>query len=95
MQVEITSQHVRVIQSGVEIVYLRDEISNVTVSKSASMDRWGMPLTGMEYYFYVKINLSDGKHLYLTNLLSADIDKQIEVLNEIPIIRKKNIFSII
>jgi hypothetical protein len=73
----------------------RENIQTIIVSKSAAMDKGGLPMTPFEYYFYAKIILKEGHSFYLTSLLDRKIDEKLTKLEGITFTREKGIFAFI
>jgi len=92
---EILSDRIIIYKNQKETVIRSDEIKEIVVYKSASMDRGGIPITPMEAYFFVRIYDNSNKKYELTCLMDTNIDKTIKVLQGVEIFREKGFFNMV
>lgn len=68
-------------------------LQSVETYRSASLEKGGMQLSSIESYHYACITCVDGKKIFITCLLSPDIEKITNRLNGVPHERKKRLFA--
>ena len=87
----------RIVQrkNGLETVYNKEDIKNITVYVSPNYYRGDIYFTGFENYHFARILLNSGKVLYLTSLLApGGIDKVLSShLKDISYRKVKRLFS--
>lgn len=72
-----------------------EDIEKIVISKSASINKGGIQILSMESYYYLKVQLKTGSNIYLTSLLSPQIDKEIEKLKDVKLIARNTFFCYI
>jgi|ETNmetMinimDraft_35_1059890.scaffolds.fasta_scaffold99882_2 hypothetical protein len=80
---------------GEETVYKSEEIEEIVVYKSASLDKGGIPILGIESYYFARIYLKSGEELLLTCLLSVKLEQILRQLTGIKMERKKRLFNLL
>lgn len=94
MKVEIHFNELAISRKGETIRYSASDLAGITLYKSASLDKGGIPFTGIESYFYLRIVTKAGKKIILTRLLDSNIDKiLLDHFKNVPFIRKKILWS--
>lgn len=91
-EIAISSDDITVKKNGIEHTYNKSELEEISIYKSASLDKWGIPFSAMEYYYYVRILTKSGEEVIITCLMGRDIDEEVKKLSGIPIERHKGFF---
>lgn len=79
------------IRNGQKEVFTSDDVKHVIVYMSARMDKGGIPMIGMEHYYYARLLLKCERELLLTCLVVPEIDQVVNQLKGVSIERKKRI----
>ena len=69
-----------------------DELKEVILYKSASMDKGGIPITPIEPYHYARIITRSDKQIIITCLMYPKLEEVINKLQGVQKIRKKRLF---
>lgn len=93
--IEIDNTGLKIIEREVEKKYHINELKKITLFKSASLDKGGIQFLPIEGYHYAKIETSEGKNIFITNLLTTDVETSVRRLVGVPYERKKSIFCAI
>lgn len=72
-----------------------EDIEKIIIFKSASMKKGGIQILSMESYHYSKIQLKTGGNIYLTSLLSPQIDKELGKLKNVKLITRNTFYCYI
>jgi len=91
-QFEITSGEVIKNKGNVETRYKSENIKEIVVYKSASMDKGGIPYFAFESYYYARVVLTSGDEFVLTRLLMPKLEEVIKHLTGVKFVRKKRLF---
>lgn len=91
-EIEINPNEIIVRKNGQEKRYSISDLAKIIVYKSASLDKWGMPLTAMEYYRYARLMVKNGEEIIITCLMSRKVDEEVRKLSGVPYARKKGFF---
>lgn len=94
MEVLIDEVSVRVVKNNEVNTYNSAQIKNVLISKINPKYKNGKAAL-FENYFYVRINLNNGKWIYLTSMLDKKIDEKIKVLKGVDFIDDYTFFAFI
>ena len=73
----------------------KDDLDKVIYFLHGNMDKWGVPVTPMEYYNYIKIITKSGKQIFITCLMYKNLYEVLNELSGIPATRKYNPFFIL
>lgn len=92
---EILPDKIRLEKNGEETVLIKQDIKEIVIYKSASIDSGGIPITAMESYFFVRIYSNNGKKYELTCLMDTAIDKSIRIMQGVNILREKNFLNLL
>ncbi len=92
--IEINNTELRIRNNNHEISHLTSDFVKVIINKSASLDKGGIPLSALEYYYFIKIINREKEEIIITCLMHQNIEAILPFLNGIPIERNKNIFCI-
>ena len=95
MIVMIDKDKITIELDGTTAIYYNTEIEKIIISKSAAMDKGGIPMTPFESYFYAKVIVKNKPPIYLTNLLDWHIDDKVKEIENVQIIRHKALISTI
>lgn len=93
--IEIEDTGLKIIDQKSERRYNTEELKKITLWKSASLDKGGIQFLPMEGYHYAKIETLDGKNIFITSLLTTDVETAVRRLNGVPYQRKKSTFCAI
>lgn len=91
---EITINHDEIIvrKNGKEHRYSDTDLAEIILHKSASLDKWGIPFTAMEYYHFARIITQSGEEIIITCLLTPKVEKAVRMLSRVPFERRKSFF---
>lgn len=92
---EITSNEIIRYKNGNQLKYSTKNIDKITLYKSASMDKGGIPFLAVESYYYVRVSIKSGEELVITRLLSSKLEEAVRRLKGVPFIRKKRLLCTI
>lgn len=90
-EIEIAHNEIIVKKNGQEHKYSSSDLAKITVYKSASLDRGGIPFSSMEYYRYARIIAKSGEEIIITCLMTLDIEEALKHLTGVPYERKKGL----
>jgi hypothetical protein len=88
----ISQDGIIVKKKGKEQTYNTEDLKEIVLHKSASLDKWGMPFTAMEYYHYTRIITQSGEEIIITCLLTPNVEKAVRILSKVPFERRKGFF---
>lgn len=89
--IEIHQNVIIVKRKGREHKYCSRDLAKITIYKSASLDRGGIPFSSMEYYRYARIIAKSGEEIVITCLMTLDIEGALKHLTGVPYERKKGL----
>jgi hypothetical protein len=91
---EITINHDEIIvrKNGKERRYSDTDLAEIIVYRSASLDKWGIPFTAMEYYHYARIITKSGVEIIITCLLTPKVDEVVRRFGRVDYERRKSFF---
>ena len=92
---EINEGEIIQYKNGTKVKYTANEIEKITLYKSASMDKGGIPFLAIESYFYIRILLKSGNELIITRLITDQLDMLVKQLKSVTFQRKKRLFCAI
>jgi len=91
-KLEIDEEWIKVIRKGIVKKYNRSNLSRIIIYKSASLDKWGIPFSQMEYYRFARIITTNGEEIIITCLLCLNIDEELQKFSDVPTERRKFFF---
>jgi hypothetical protein len=91
-EMTINPDEIIVKKNGKERTYYVADLKEIILHKSASLDKWGMPFTAMEYYHYARIITQSGEEIIITCLLTPKVEKAVRILSKVPFERRKGFF---
>lgn len=91
-EITINPDEIIVRKHGKERTYHVADLKEIVLHKSASLDKWGMPFTAMEYYHYARIITKSGEEIIITCLLTPKVEKAVRILSKVPFERRKGFF---
>lgn len=83
-EIEINDNKLIVRKNGKEKCYNTQELKEILLFKSASLDKWSFPLSAMEYYHFARITTNSGEEIVITCLLTPNVEKAVKELKEVP-----------
>ncbi|MFO0355775.1 MAG: hypothetical protein ACK50A_02385 [Sphingobacteriaceae bacterium] len=89
--IEVFNDKIIVRNGNTEKIFLKEEMLDVTLFKSASLDKGGIPFSAMEYYRYVRINTKQNDEIVITCLMTLNLEDLLENQLRVPFIRRKGI----
>jgi uncharacterized membrane protein YhdT len=92
-EITINPNEIIVRKHGKERRYSESDLAEIIVYKSASLDRWGMPFTAMEYYHYARIITKSGEEIIITCLLTPKVEEVVRRFSKVDYERRKSFFS--
>jgi hypothetical protein len=93
MVCQILPGKICIVKNGKEQVIQCSDIEDITVYKSASIEKGGIPITPMEAYFFVRIIDKGGNKYDLTCLMDTNIDKSIKIIGAIQTFVERGVFN--
>jgi hypothetical protein len=91
-EITINLDEIIVRKHGKERTYHVADLKEIVLHKSASLDKWGIPFTAMEYYHYARIITKSGEEIIITCLLTPKVEKAVRILNKVSFERRKGFF---
>jgi hypothetical protein len=90
---QILPGKIYIVKNGKEQIIECNDIEEITVYKSASIEKGGIPITPMEAYFFVRIIDKGGNKYDLTCLLDTNIDKSIKIIGAVRTFVERGVFN--
>jgi hypothetical protein len=82
-------------KNGEVKIYKITDLKKITVYKSASLDKGGIPILPTESFYYARIEPKEGEDIIITCLMAYDVDVIIRRLSGVPYERRKTGFAFI
>lgn len=92
--IEINDIELKIRTKNIETSHNLSDFKKVIINKSASLDKGGIPMSALEYYYFIKIISKEKEEIIITCLMHENIEAILTFLKGVPIERKKNIFCI-
>lgn len=75
-----------------KVVIKFSDIKKITLFKSASLDKGGIQMSPLESYHYAQLMLKNGESIFITNLLTPDVERAVSLIKWAPYERRKGLF---
>lgn len=94
-EIEINADEIIVRKNGKEIKrYSSDELEDITVYKSASLDKGGIPLSALESYHFARILAKNKDEIIITCLLAPKrVEQAVKQIQGVEYFRFKTLFA--
>ncbi len=81
--VEITNEDIKLFENGVEkINFQKQDIDKIELYKSGNLEARQIQFFAMESYHFAKIRSKQGDEIFITCLLTPDVEMEIKKLND-------------
>ncbi len=90
-EIEVRSDSIIIRKNGKERTYFSEDLERIVIVKPASLDSWGIPLSAMDYYHFVRIITKANEEIYITCLMSTKVDQIVRQIRGVPFHRKKGL----
>jgi hypothetical protein len=91
--ITVLDDSMNVEEDYVQRTWLKSDIRLIQLFKGASTDAGGMPLLGIEHYYYARFWFKEGEYVDITCLQCRDIYAMLALFEGIRIERKKVLFN--
>ncbi len=75
-------------------IFKKDEIEKIVLCRAASMDKGGIPLSSIETYQHIKIFSKNGYVIYITCLMTPNLDAVLTLFQGVRFVREKGILCL-
>ena len=91
--ISVLEDSLKVKVDNVERTWLKSDIRLIQLFKGASTDAGGMPLLGIEHYYFARFWFKEGEYFDITCLQCRDIYAMLTLFDEISLERQKVLFN--
>lgn len=91
-EITINPDEIIVRKHGKERRYSESDLAEIIVYKSASLDKWGIPFSAMEYYHFARIVTKSGEEIIITCLLTPKVEAVVRRFSRVDYERRKSFF---
>ncbi|MES2617633.1 MAG: hypothetical protein V4613_07135 [Bacteroidota bacterium] len=93
-EIIVNANELIVRKNNEEYRYSSNELSKITVYRSASLDKGGIQFTGLESYYFARIITNSGVEVIITCLMGPKIHEEVRKLSGVPYERKRGLCTL-
>lgn len=90
-EIEVNYNEIIIRKHGQIRSFNSNELERIIVYKPASLDKTGIPLSAMEYYYYARIISKKGEEIVITCLMTLELEEVLKKMSGVTFERKKRL----
>ncbi len=88
-EAEVTTNGITIWKNKSATFYPKEDLVEIMVMKSAAKDKGSFQISSLDSYYYARITTKAGQFIFITCLMSPEVDTEVQKLEGVPLERRR------